>query len=145
MYRFTSPVEFENFTYSKKTHFKLFELDNYDIKLTGKKIDPGICDLKSYQDLLVFSFLIHNLPENAKILEVGGADSRILSYFKNRYECWYLDKKEFTDGNSGNDIKLIKDYIGNFNTELKDEYFDLVFLSPLLNMSPLMIRKCLKM
>jgi len=127
MYRFTSPAEFENFTYSKKTHFKLFELDNYDIKLTGKKVDPGICDLKSYQDLLVFSFLIHNLPENAKILEVGGADSRILSYFKNRYECWYLDKNEFTDKNSGNDIKLIKDYIGKFNTELKDEYFDLVF------------------
>ena len=131
MYRFTSPAEFENFTYSKKTHFKLFDLDNYDIKVYGKKVDPGNCDLKNYQDLLVFSFLVHNLPENAKILEVGGADSRILSYFKDKYECWNIDKLEGL-GFGMTDVKsrgytLVKDYMGEFNKELKDEYFDLVF------------------
>jgi len=135
MYRFTSPAEFDNFTYSKKTHFKLFELDNYDIKLFGKKIDPNICDLKNYQDLLVFSFLVHNLPENAKILEIGGADSRILSYFHNKYECWNIDKYEYQDGNKSN-IKLVNDYIGNFNKELPDDYFDLVFSISVFQDSP---------
>ncbi|MFZ1320196.1 MAG: methyltransferase domain-containing protein [Ignavibacteria bacterium] len=136
MYRFTSPAEFENFTYSKKKHFKLFDLDNFDIKLFGKKIDPSICDLKNYQDLLVFSFLVHNLPENAKILEVGGADSRILSYFKDKYECWNIDKMESTGKNGRSDFKLVNDYIGNSNKELPDDYFDLVFSISVFQDSP---------
>ena len=131
MYRYTSPAEFSNFTYSKKTHFKLFDLENFDFKLFGKKIDPNMCDLKNYQDLLVFSFLVQNLPEDSKILEVGGADSRILGYFKNKYECWNIDKLEglgfgLTDVKNS-DYKLVRDYMGTFNKELPDNYFDLVF------------------
>ncbi len=131
MYKFTSPAEFSNFTYSQKTHFKLYDLDDYDFKLFAKKVDMKKCDLKVYQDLLVFSFLVQNIPEGSKILEVGGADSRILAYFKNRYECWNIDKLEgvgFGLKDIGiKDYKLVKDYMGNFNKELPDNYFDLVF------------------
>jgi len=131
MYRYTSPAEFPNFTYSKRKHFKLFALDNYDYLLYNKKIDLNTCDLKAYQDLLVFSFLNHNIPEGSKILEVGGADSRILAYFRNKYECWNIDKLEGL-GFGLKDVDaqgytLVKDYMGSFNKELPDNYFDIVF------------------
>lgn len=136
MYRYTSPAEFPNFTYSKKTHFKLFDLENFDFKLFGKKIDPTICDLKNYQDLLIFSFLVHNIPAGSRILEVGGADSRILSYFNDRYECWNIDKTGSPSGNVKSGFKLVNDYIGNFNKDVPDNYFDFVFSISVFQDSP---------
>ena len=128
---FISPELFSEFTYSKKHHFSLFEKYKLDDILYGKKIDSEYCDLKVYQDLLVFSFILQNIPHGAKILEIGGAESRILKYFRNEIECWNLDKLEGI-GNGPTEInsdgfRLISDYIGNFSSELPDNYFDLVF------------------
>jgi len=126
MYRYTSPEEFHNLTYSKYTHFKLFDLEKYDYLLYGKKSDPVKCDLKVYQDLLVFSFLMHNIPQGGKILQVGNSDARILEYFKNRYECWNLNENSNLETDKKS-YRSVKGSIGNFNNELKDNYFDLVF------------------
>lgn len=99
--------------------------------LYGESINPLYCDLKVYQDLFMFSFLLENYFKGAKILEIGGGDSRLLEYFKNECECWNLDKLEGL-GNGPKELsekkyRIVLDYIGNHNTELPENYFDFVF------------------
>ncbi|MEO8446317.1 MAG: methyltransferase domain-containing protein [bacterium] len=131
MIRFISPGIFNNYTYSKKWHFDLFQENEYDIKLYGTKVDQKNCDLKVYQDLLTFSFIKQNIKEGSKILEIGGGQSRVLDYFKGTYECWNIDKLEgFGNGPTKIDsagVNIVYDYMGNFNEHLKSEYFDFVF------------------
>ncbi|WP_243370205.1 glycosyltransferase [Geotalea sp. SG265] len=120
---------FSTFTYSQFAHFTYFR--DYDFLLYGKKVDMHSCDLKTYQDLLVFTFIMDNVPQGARILEVGGGESRVLAALHKRYECWNLDKLEGI-GNGlrmikNNDYRLIRDYIGSFSSELPEKYFDLVF------------------
>ncbi len=139
--KFISPDNFDNYTYSKKSHFRNFKRNSFDEELFGKPIDPEECDLKVYQDLLMFSFIKFNIPEGAKILDIGGGDSRILRYFKNIHECWNIDKLEGV-GNGPTDIdtsgfRLVHDYMGNFNDELPENYFDLVFSISTLEHVPL--------
>lgn len=129
--KFITPEKFNDYTYSKKKHFDLFMKNNYDGELFGYKVDPANCDLKIYQDLFVYSFIKHNVEKGSRILDVGGGDSRILRHFNNDYECWNIDKLEGV-GNGPTDvdtsgIRLIHDYMGNFNDKLPDSYFDLVF------------------
>lgn len=126
-----TPENFNRFTFSRKTHFVLFDYCEFDKMLFQRKIKIDDCDLKVYQDLLVFAFLSHNIPKGAKILDVGGGVSRILQYFKNDYECWNIDKLEGC-GNGPNEanlegVNLVQDYIGNFNQKLPEGYFDFVF------------------
>lgn len=139
--KFVSPDKFDDFTYSKTKHFELFKENNFDIELFGYAVDPENCDLKIYQDLLIFSYIKLNLPKGSSMLDIGGGDSRILKYFKNDYECWNIDKLEGV-GNGPTDIdtsgyKLVHDYMGNFNKELPDNYFDLVFSISTLEHVPL--------
>ncbi|NJN99801.1 MAG: methyltransferase domain-containing protein [Anaerolineales bacterium] len=120
---------FSELTYSKKSHFKLFK--GSDLELYHRSIDPALCDLKAYQDLLVFWFIKNVIPKGSRILDIGGGESRILAHFKDDFECWNLDKLEGL-GNGPRNIKtngyrLVKDYIGNFNLELPNNYFDFVF------------------
>ena len=119
-----------DFTYSKLSHLQLLN-KKYSETLYGKHIDITNCDLKVYQDLLVVSFINNNMTKNSKILEVGGGNSRVLNYFKKIHECWNVDKFE-GDGNGPvgvqkTDYKTVIDYIGSFNEEIPDNYFDLVF------------------
>ncbi len=123
---------FDHFTYSKLSHFAYFKSQKYDLEYLGKEIHPETCNLKDYQDLLVFAFIKENLPKGSKILDVGGADSRILKHFHKDYECWNIDKLEGV-GNGCKSLdpagryRLVRDYMGNFNPELPDNYFDFVF------------------
>lgn len=138
---FLTPDKFNDFSYSKKHHLDLFSENNYDLKLYGKRIDFENCDLKVYQDLLTYSFIIQNIKPGSRILEVGGGKSRILEHFKNEYECWNLDKFEGL-GNGPLEfetdvIKTVVDLAGNFNKELDDDYFDLVFSISALEHSPI--------
>lgn len=132
---------FNNFTYSKRSHFKTFSENNYDIQLFGNLVDQEFCDLKVYQDLLIYSFIVQNVKAGSKVLEIGGGESRILNYFKNDFECWNLDKLEGigngpTEINSTG-IKMVFDYIGNFSKEIPENYFDLVFSISTLEHIPL--------
>ncbi|MGE5498035.1 MAG: glycosyltransferase, partial [Syntrophothermus sp.] len=120
---------FSYFTYSKLDHFSYFK--NSDVELYGVKKDPALCELKVYQDLLCYSFIKTNIPKGSKILEIGGGQSRVLRKLEYEYECWNVDKLEgLGDGptsiHQGN-VRLIRDYIGNFNKELPENYFDFVF------------------
>jgi glycosyltransferase involved in cell wall biosynthesis/ADP-heptose:LPS heptosyltransferase/tetratricopeptide (TPR) repeat protein/ubiquinone/menaquinone biosynthesis C-methylase UbiE len=120
---------FQSFACSKKSHFALFK--GYETELYGRAVDPDDCDLKDYQDLLVLSFIRENIPSGSRILDIGGGDSRILKHLKDEYECWNLDKLEGLGngpvGVNSTGYRLVRDYIGNFNKELPDGYFDFVF------------------
>jgi hypothetical protein len=130
------PVEFsivdnpDEFTYSKKRHFELFQ--SAALELYGRPIDPATCDLKNYQDLLVFEFIKRHVPKGARILDVGGGNSRILNYFYRDYECWNIDPLEGV-GSGPRQLdprgryKLVQDYMGKFNPQLPNDYFDFVF------------------
>jgi len=115
------------FAYSRKDHFSMFHL-----MPVHKNQNPATCDLKVYQDLFVYSFIIENIPKGAKILEIGGGESRIIDSLNKDFEFWNLDRLEgqghgpksifTTDG-----FFLVRDNIGNFSDELPEDYFDLIF------------------
>lgn len=61
-------LDFQDFTYSKRSHFNQFQrFGSYS------KINPDSCDLKVYQDLLIYNFITKNLPKGSKLLEIGEA------------------------------------------------------------------------
>ncbi|MEM9413672.1 MAG: hypothetical protein AAGA30_21370, partial [Planctomycetota bacterium] len=86
----TLSVEAGNYSdwlFSKQAHFKYFKDRQYDLQLFGEQVDPDDCNLKVYQDLLTYGFLVENFSEPVKILDIGGGESRILNFFKNDHEC----------------------------------------------------------
>ena len=128
-----------DFSYSKLSHFELFgglPFQSYNVD----DPDPAICDLKVYQDYLTYCFIRRNVAPGARILEVGGGDSRILKFFSSEYECWNADKCEglgngpvkFTSPH----YRIVYDYVGSFNPELPDSYFDFVFSISALEHTP---------
>ncbi|OCR01907.1 hypothetical protein BCD67_05330 [Oscillatoriales cyanobacterium USR001] len=131
---------FQDFTYSKKSHLKLFRQFGCYLGVSPEKYDP-IFDLKFYQDLLVYNFIIDNFQPGAKLLEVGGGNSRVIKALKHDYECWNVDK---IDGVRTGPTKvdeidgyyLVRSYIGDFCSELPDEYFDCVFSISALEHTP---------
>ena len=121
-HKFMSPDNFDHFTFSKKSHIACFR-DN-------EGFGPDT-NLKVYQDLFIFNFIYNNVPQAAKLLEIGGGESRVIDALQHKYECWNIDKLEGL-GNGPLSIKkqghkLVKDYMGNFSRELPENYFDLVF------------------
>jgi len=118
---------FHNFTYSKRSHFQSLRRHN-----DNKAESINDCDLKIYQDMLVYNFILDNFPRGARLLEIGGGDSRVITWLKHRYEFWNLDKLEGV-GNGLTAIpeiagvRLVRDYIGAFSEELTNGYFDGVF------------------
>ncbi|QWV97031.1 glycosyltransferase [Geomonas nitrogeniifigens] len=123
------PENFGAFTYSRAYHFAYFA--GMDLELYGAPVDPADCDLKVYQDLLAYSFIRKNVPEGARILEVGGGASRVLRALKDHYECWNLDKLEGVGNGpvavAADGYRLVRDYLGSFSPELPAGYFDVVF------------------
>lgn len=134
-----SPENIADFSYSKLSHFDLFANLPFKSYNVGDP-DPAICDLKVYQDYLTYCFILRNIPKGARILEVGGGDSRVLKYFSKDYECWNADKCE---GLGNGPIKftsphyrIVYDYVGSFNPELPDHHFDFVFSISALEHTP---------
>jgi len=116
---------------SLNSHWKYFREREYDVQLFGRVIDPELCTLKEYQDLLIFAFISEHIPPGSKILDIGGGNSRILKFFQNDYDCWNLDKFE-GQGNGPLDTpncsyQIVREYLGNFSPELEDHSFDFVF------------------
>lgn len=118
-----------NILYSKKSHFEIFNKNNFSKELTGKDTYPSYCDIKLYQSLLVYSFIGQYIPKGAKILEIGNINLQIMKKLMIDYECWNISKEEnqLINKESNDHIKFIHDEIGNLNSELVPEYFDFVF------------------
>ncbi len=137
--RLPSPAKMGKFSYSKLSHFKLFRGLPFKSYNVGDP-DPAICDLKVYQDYLVYCFILRNIPKGSRILEVGGGDSRILKYFANDYECWNAGKCEGLGNGpiqfTSQHFRIVYDYLGSFNPELPDHHFDFVFSISALEHTP---------
>ncbi|MFM1813564.1 MAG: hypothetical protein RLZ98_259 [Pseudomonadota bacterium] len=137
--RWPSPKNIQEFSYSKLTHFELFKGLPFKSYNVGDP-DPAICDLKVYQDYLVYCFIRNNIAPGSRILEVGGGDSRILKFFSQEYECWNADKCEglgngpvqFTSPH----YRIVYDYVGSFKPELPNAYFDFIFSISALEHTP---------
>jgi SAM-dependent methyltransferase len=125
-----SPAKIVDFSYSKHSHFKLFRGQPFRSYNVGDP-DPAICDLKVYQDYLIYCFIRWNVPPGSRILEIGGGDSRVLRHFSNEYECWNSDRCAGLGNGpvafSSPHYRIVYDYVGSFNPELPDHYFDFVF------------------
>lgn len=124
-----TPNNFNDFTYSKKSHLKYFLQNNFDSILYGKKIEPTTLDNFEYQNLLVYSFIIRNIPKGSKILEIGNKHSVLSNILSKDYEYWMLSEiVELTD----NKISELNIHLYNNSDEkLKRKnltgYFDFIF------------------
>lgn len=119
--------EIASFSFSKTGHFKkMVPLPIHNSQ------SPATCDLKVYQDSFIHTFIMDNVAPGAKILEIGGGESRVIKEFHEQYEFWNLDKLEGSGYGPKSvmddfGFKLVRDYIGNFSKGLPDNYFDLVY------------------
>lgn len=133
------PANIAEFSYSKLSHFELFRGLPFQSYNVGDP-NPEICDLKVYQDYLMYRFIKQNIAPGSRILEVGGGDSRILKFFSKDYECWNADKCEGLGNGpiqfTSPDYRIVYDYVGSFNPELPDHYFDFVFSISALEHTP---------
>ena len=134
-----SPKNIAAFSYSKLSHFTLFNGLPFQSYNVGDP-NPAICDLKVYQDYLTYCFICRNMASGARILEVGGGDSRILKCLSKDYECWNADKCEGLGNGpikfTSTHYRIVYDYVGSFNQELPSAYFDLVFSISALEHTP---------
>lgn len=95
-------------------------------------VDPKRHDLKGIQDAYIMSRL-HDV-RGCRILEIGGGNSRVLKALAEPglgNECWNADAFEGVgngpreDKNSST-IRVARCYLGDFSSELPEDYFDFV-------------------
>jgi ubiquinone/menaquinone biosynthesis C-methylase UbiE len=91
---------------------------------------PQEITLKGIQDAFILSQLAG--IEKKKIAEIGGGQSRVLTLLSEKNECWNVDKMEGAGKGpkkykeiSG--VKLVKTYMGDYSSDLVENYFDVVF------------------
>ncbi|MEO8211499.1 MAG: hypothetical protein ABI840_13145 [bacterium] len=132
--QFIVPVpakNFVNFTYSKRSHFGIFQKNKYDSLFYGKTVRPDDSDIKTYQNLLIFSFITQNIPQGSKILEVGCGDDYIFNHFKYRYEYWRIEDPALLTIDDevirNSNHKLLKDSEGNYHSQIPVSFFDFIF------------------
>jgi SAM-dependent methyltransferase len=104
-------------------------LDSYGA-LRAKHASSSEYNLKDIQDHYAISRLSNS--EGARILEIGGADCRVLREFSATNECWNAEKFEGLAGGPSRRIETagvrnVSTYLGEFNAELPEDYFDVVF------------------
>ena len=123
--------DFNDFSFSKKSHFRIFHEYNVDHTLYGKRIEPDDSDIRIYQNLLIYTFVILNLDKGSKIIELGNDYSPVFEKLKLDYECWKF-VKPIELKNKFETIEDISDDLINKpdikeSEKLKLHYFDLVY------------------
>jgi ubiquinone/menaquinone biosynthesis C-methylase UbiE len=111
----------------------MYDIINKTDYFTG--FENGLADkkdhsLKGIQDTWILS--IFNDKSNWKIAEIGGGESRVAVRLVSKNEVWNIDKlegigqgpKAITETQN---IKLIRSYIGDFDSNIPDNYFDAIF------------------
>lgn len=106
---------------TKKEYFQWLREDMANIKDYS---------LKGIQD----GYILSRLKESCelKIAEIGGGCSRVLNTLKIKNECWNIDKFEGlgngpTLDKEDPDIRICREYLGEFSKAIPDDYFDVVF------------------
>lgn len=118
--------ELRSWGWSRRSHFaRLVVPGRY------RPVRPDMDDLKVYQDLLVLTALCDLLPRGARVLEVGGGDSRVGRLLGRRYEWWNLDGFEGLGHGPAaprGDVpyRVVRGYLGHGLPELAQGYFQAV-------------------
>jgi hypothetical protein len=118
---------FDKFTYSQHTHFNVLKIPEIHLHEHS-----DMCDLKVYQDIIIYNFLVNNFRPGSRFLEIGGGNSRVVQCLKGDFDIWNLDKLE-GEGHgplsviNSDGYHLVQDYIGKFNSSLPSEGFDCVY------------------
>lgn len=91
---------------------------------------PSHYSLKGIQDAWILSLLQHK--RDLKMAEVGGGKSRVLEMLSQHNECWNIDKFEGLGAGPLEipelpGVKIVRAYLGDFDAEIPDNYFDIVF------------------
>ncbi len=91
---------------------------------------PSHYSLKGIQDAWVLSLLEHK--RDLKLAEIGGGKSRVLETLSARNECWNIDKFEGVGAGPLEiqelpGVKIVRSYMGDFDSDIPDSYFDVVF------------------
>lgn len=86
--------------------------------------------LKGIQDGWALSLLSET--QDLTIAEVGGGNSRVLRKLSEQNECWNIDKFEGvgqgpTEMMALAGVKVVRSYLGDFDTAIPNRYFDVVF------------------
>lgn len=122
---------FDEFTYSKKTHIDEFKREGIDLEISGSPVNIDYCDLKTYQEMLILSLIKNNLKEGSRILEIGNNYPSLLNKLKSKYECTEFhtpnaDMKYFPDSLKEG-IKFRQGELLTGQNDLENEHYDLVF------------------
>lgn len=85
---------FQDFTYSKKTHFDYFNENGYSNEIYGRVLNECQRSIEKYQNLLLFSFLKNNIGAKSKVLIIGECDQNVASKIINDYDLYFLKDPE---------------------------------------------------
>lgn len=122
---------FKDFTYSKKSHFDIFNELGYSRTVYGRNISGSSEKTDKYQNLLLYSFVYNNLEENSKILILGKADPRATDNIGRHHNVFYLKDSESLTKNMISDSNSGELQFFNADGEKAEfypvKYFDLIF------------------
>jgi hypothetical protein len=83
-------IDWQWFKWSRDAHFEYLRSR---LGVGFDELNPEHSRLKAYQDAVIM-LLLRGLPDNSRVLEVGGGVSRVLPSEVGRLECWNVDKFE---------------------------------------------------
>ena len=117
----------EDNTYSKIKHMEAFLAAGLDKDVYGREIMLDYCDIKVYQNLMIYSFVKNNLKAGSRILEIGNTTSPVLNALSGSYECFLLPLAEYATASAPAGITLVDSVAGKSENKLGDNEFDMIF------------------
>lgn len=125
-----SPKNFNYFIYPKKTHTKLFSVDENLTELFNVKSSEKFT-AEHIRSLIIYSYIKYNLKEKSKLLLIGKAPEQLLNKLKENYSLFETEKINFPEvfPDFNKFINRLSPIDSNKNDEEKNyyDYFDFIF------------------
>lgn len=123
---------FKEISFSKLDHFEYFQKLGIDKLIYRKTIEPIDCDIKNYQNMLIYSFVKDNIKPGSNILEIGNLTSPVSKILNSKgYSCWSLGFNFITtDNTKKNKNKIewtLKDDKGKIVDYFPENFFEFSF------------------
>ena len=89
---------FQDFTYSKKSHFELFDQSGYIKEVYGNELDEKDRNMQNYRELLAYSLINNNFESNSRILAIGEISESLKNALALKHEIYKLTNPEILSG-----------------------------------------------
>lgn len=116
----------DEFTYSRRKHIEEFKKAGFDMDVYGKEIDPEYCDVKVYQNLLVYSLAKNSLKPGSRILEIGNNISPVTAVLAKAFDCSLLPLEKASQA-VAEGVKTLDAEIGISSSSLPGNEYDLIY------------------